>query len=248
MSTEFKALVWHSMTILSIGDGGKSSAFSCPRGCYLEDIPDIKSLIRFQTGFCFVSQHFQVNLCWTVYPSQGKSLSEQHCLSLLSGIEDLFRCVRQTAAMSPARPPHPGKQSNLFCYYTCYQHSTSLPASPFHLSQHSSFLSECTSSFSNFLFGRFNTQITIPSKCTHSNLNFPFTGFSSFSEEENSTSLYIYSSVCLVKCNTILDRIWVNYLFVYLFVGEKKGERDGWLEEYQTTGFLEEGLNRYSIH
>lgn len=56
-----------------------------------------------------------------------------------------FSQVRWKAAMSPAFPPHLGKQSNHFCHYTCYQLSTRLPASPFHLLQLSSFLSECFS-------------------------------------------------------------------------------------------------------
>lgn len=127
-----------------------------------------------------------------------------------------FPHVRQTAATSPARPPHPGKQSNHFCYYTCYQHSTSLPASPFHLSQLSSFLSECTSSFSNFPFGGFNTQITITLQCTHSNPNFPFTGFSSFSEEKIVLHYISIHLFCLVKCNIIPGRIWAIYLFICL--------------------------------
>lgn len=141
-----------------------------------------------------------------------------------------FPHVRQTAAMSPARPPHPRKQSNHFCYYTCYQHSTSLPASPFHLSQLSSFLSECTSSFSNFPFGGFNTQITITLECTHSNPNFPFTGFSSFSEEKIVLH-YISIHLCAWWNATLFQA--ESGLFIYLLVcWREKEEMDRWLEGY----------------
>lgn len=189
-----------------IGDGGKSSVTESPnpeQSPAQEDVSwgyiryEIAHLIPARFQLCLSHDIFRwsfaelfillkVNHPWsnTVCPCWGE-------------MKIFFPHVRQRAATSPTPPPHPGKQSNHFCYYTCYQHSASLPASPFHLSQLSSFLSECTSSFSNFPFGGFNTQITITLQCTHSNPNFPFTGFSSFSEEK---IVLHYISIHLCAC------------------------------------------------